>query len=165
MPSVLTAVKQPRGFTLVEALVALLVISIGMLGLAGLQVRALRFNQESFARSQGGMLAQDLFEQLRLNTNLTGYRTDCANVGACNAAPAAASVTNDVACWCNRLASALPTSTASVGVAGTSPATVTIQISWLNRADATSQNPNPTPTTATWTALIDPKSASVLNVQ
>jgi len=41
-----------RGFTLIEILVALLVLSLGLIGLAMLQATGLRYNNESYMRSQ-----------------------------------------------------------------------------------------------------------------
>lgn len=59
--------RPQRGFTLVEVLIAVLVLSIGLLGLAGLQVSALQNNQSAFMRSQATALAYDLADRMRSN--------------------------------------------------------------------------------------------------
>ena len=41
-----------KGFSLLEVMVALLVLSIGLLGLAGLQTFSLKFNHQSYERTQ-----------------------------------------------------------------------------------------------------------------
>lgn len=56
------------GFTLVEVLVALLVLSIGLLGLAALQSTALQFNTDSYQRTQATLLAYDILDRMRLNS-------------------------------------------------------------------------------------------------
>lgn len=56
-----------RGFTLVELLVAVVVLSVGLLGMAALQVQALRGNQASLQRSLALLLISDLAERLRAN--------------------------------------------------------------------------------------------------
>jgi type IV pilus assembly protein PilV len=56
-----------RGTTLVETLVALLVLSIGLLGVAALQVNALQTNQGAHIRSQASVLAYDLADRMRAN--------------------------------------------------------------------------------------------------
>lgn len=49
-----------RGFTLLEVLIGLLVLSIGLLGIANLQIKSLRYTQDAYLRSQVIILAQDL---------------------------------------------------------------------------------------------------------
>jgi type IV pilus assembly protein PilV len=56
-----------RGFTLFEVMIALLVLSIGLLGLAALQTRALRTGQAAEMHTRAGQLAADLLERMRAN--------------------------------------------------------------------------------------------------
>lgn len=55
------------GFTLVEVLIALLLFSVGMLGLAGLQTSGMRFTQDAYLRSQATIVAQDIIDRMRAN--------------------------------------------------------------------------------------------------
>lgn len=59
--------KNQAGFTLVEVLVSALLLSIGLVGLAGLQAASLINNQNSFLRSQVSALAYDLADRMRSN--------------------------------------------------------------------------------------------------
>ncbi|MDO8703482.1 MAG: type IV pilus modification protein PilV [Sulfuricaulis sp.] len=66
----LTEIKSTRsyhGFSLVEVLVALLVLSIGLLGLAALQTTGLKFNQQSYQRTQATLQAYDMLDRIRAN--------------------------------------------------------------------------------------------------
>lgn len=56
-----------RGFTLVEVLVAVLVLSIGLLGLAGLQANGLKNNNGAYLRSQANLLAYGIIDRMRAN--------------------------------------------------------------------------------------------------
>lgn len=56
-----------RGFSLVEALVALLVLSIGLLGLALLQGQGLKFNTDAYLRTQATILAYDIIDRMQAN--------------------------------------------------------------------------------------------------
>jgi len=53
-----------RGFSLIEVLIAVFVISVGLLALALLQARALQFSQASYERSVAVVQANDLVERL-----------------------------------------------------------------------------------------------------
>jgi len=56
--------RKSEGFTLVEALVALLVLSIGLLGVAGMQLKALQSAHAGYQRSVASLAAQDAQERL-----------------------------------------------------------------------------------------------------
>lgn len=57
-----------RGFSLIEVLVALFVLSIGLLGLAALQTTGLRFNTQSYQRTQATLNAYDIIDRIRANS-------------------------------------------------------------------------------------------------
>ena len=81
------------GFTLVEVLVSALLLSIGLVGLAGLQAASLVNNQSSFMRSQATALAYDLADRMR--SNVPG-----ANAGAYDPANAAITASCKTASGC-----------------------------------------------------------------
>lgn len=56
-----------RGIALVEVLVATLILTIGILGMAGLQLQALKFNQIAVLRSQATFFAYDISDRMRAN--------------------------------------------------------------------------------------------------
>lgn len=55
-----------RGFSFFEVLVAALVLGIGVLGFAGLQVRALNSSGDAHFRAQAAVLAAELAERIRM---------------------------------------------------------------------------------------------------
>ncbi len=57
------------GFSLIEVLVAVLVLSIGLLGLAALQATALRNNQSALERSQGVVNTYSMLDAMRANVD------------------------------------------------------------------------------------------------
>ncbi|BAU47704.1 type IV pilus modification protein PilV [Sulfurifustis variabilis] len=61
------------GFTLVEVLIALLVLSLGLLGLALLQVQAMQLNTDGYLRTQASMLAYELIDRIRANPKAASY--------------------------------------------------------------------------------------------
>ena len=116
------------GVSLVEALVALLVLSIGLLGLANLQLTAIRNAHSAHLRSQASILAQDILDRIRANrANATAY-----NIALSAAAPTGTSVAEkDLKAWLDSLAGSLPQGDGAVNVttAG-STTTVTVTIQW-----------------------------------
>ncbi len=59
--------NKSTGFTLIEVLIAVLVLAGGLLGLAGLQATSLRNNQSAYNRSQATQLAYDMADRMRSN--------------------------------------------------------------------------------------------------
>jgi type IV pilus assembly protein PilV len=56
------------GVSLIEVLVAVVVLSIGLLGLAGLQASGMRVGQSSFYRGQAALMAYDMVDRIRANS-------------------------------------------------------------------------------------------------
>ncbi|KZY29247.1 hypothetical protein A3752_17855 [Oleiphilus sp. HI0081] len=61
--------KHQGGFTLIEILVAIVILSIGLLGVASLQVQGLRNNQSAYLRSQASLLVYDMADRMRTNAD------------------------------------------------------------------------------------------------
>jgi len=127
-----------RGMTLIEILVAIVVLSVGLIGLAGLQLKGLQVNQGSVYRWQASILAEDLADRIRADRanainglySGTTYSPGTAPTGS----PLAATE------WADRL-SQLPGATATVAVA---PAVAppglfvaTITVNWVDTRAAT----------------------------
>lgn len=80
--------RRQGGFTMMEIMIALLVLSVGLLGLAGLQLSSVRANNSSFFMSQAAWYAYDLADRIRANPGAVGGGTyenlDTDNVAAQN---------------------------------------------------------------------------------
>ncbi len=59
--------RQAAGFSLIEVLIALVVLALGLLGFALLQTLNLRYTQSANYRTQAANLAYDLLDQMRAN--------------------------------------------------------------------------------------------------
>ncbi|HET6591523.1 MAG TPA: type IV pilus modification protein PilV [Xanthomonadales bacterium] len=95
-----------RGFTLIEALVALVVLGVGMLGVAALYLDTLRGGRSALYRQQAVSLAADLGDRLRADRNACG---DPVAFGTCDLA------------WQTALATQLPGGAATVSSAQLRP--------------------------------------------
>lgn len=58
-----------RGFTLIEVLVGLVVLSIGLLGIAALQLSGLKYTQGAYQRTQASLIVVDLLDRIRANAD------------------------------------------------------------------------------------------------
>lgn len=65
-----------QGFTLVEVLVSMVILAIGLLGLAALQARALKDNQDAYYYSQASLLAYEMGDRIKANQAYWGERRD-----------------------------------------------------------------------------------------
>jgi len=134
-------VRQPRamrpgqgGFTLVEALVALLAISIGLLGIAGLQLAGLRANQSSSWRSQAIYLSYDILDRMRANrTDLANYEVPLGAVAACVAGSSVRVC--DLSSWKANVQATLPAGDGTVTVDGADNTVITVTIQWTDDRD------------------------------
>lgn len=81
------------GFSLVEVLVALAVLSIGMLGVAALQINGVRANTGAYLRGQAVMIATDMSERMYANrTGTQQFQYDGFAFATGNACPVSASI-------------------------------------------------------------------------
>lgn len=105
-----------RGFSLIEVLVALFVLSVGTLGMAAMQLQSLKYSQQSNWRSQTTFFAYDIFERMRANRE---HAADYVH-GLTDALPSAGTLAqNDLNEWLTSVAQ-LPGAIASVAFDTTS---------------------------------------------
>lgn len=121
--------KQQQGATLIEVLVAVIVLSIGMLGMVSLQTRAIQFEQSSLYQSQANIMAYDIIDKMRANSSnsailaqylhgltdtIPSTYTSCAGTSAtCTLAELAS---YDLYSWLNELALTLPSGKGAIAV-------------------------------------------------
>ena len=130
-----------RGVGLVEVMVALVVLSIGLLGVANLQLSGLRMTQEAYFHSQAAVLAQDIIDRMRANPAAAAsgaYLRDsfaeekkaprCAPVGLDGDV-----ADQDLALWTQRLACALPAGDGTV--VRRNDGVMRITVRWRTRED------------------------------
>jgi type IV pilus assembly protein PilV len=147
-----TSDRDPRiagGFTLLEVLIALLVMSIGLLGIGKMMMLSARANDSAYMRSQATALAYTMLDAMRANRVAAisnGYDTAQvvpAQLACATAAPGCTSgqvAQNDTFLWNQALATALPNGVGTV-VTATAPdkvtlapnITATITVTWSDK--------------------------------
>jgi len=151
-----------RGLSLIEILVTIVVISVGMLGIAALYVESLKAGQSAVMRTRAVALAADMADRIRTNTaGSATYDVGPDDVGvvppnACADTTTAPAVIcapdemalNDIWQWKTLVGNTvdpqlqrlgLPNGTASIDRnPATVPVTYTITISWADKDDALS---------------------------
>jgi len=130
------APERGAGFTLIEVLITLLILAIGLLGVAALQFRGLQYNHDAYMRSQVNILAYDIADRMRLNKDnaasyVGNYTVDTTpGDNACNNATAG-NAANDLGCWHNNVDFSLPPgSRANITADGTQ---YTVTMIWTDR--------------------------------
>lgn len=124
------------GVGLIEILIAVLVLGIGILGVASTQVVSMQMNAQSQSRSQAVLLAEDMLDRIRANpTNPNAYALANGNAvggdgGQCDTSfvPNNGNVAaDDLDSWENSLSCLLPEAERTIAVNGN---VVTITIDW-----------------------------------
>lgn len=123
--------RHARGVSLIEVLVSVVVLSIGLLGVAAMQSVALRGGQSSFESSQAVIQATAILEAMRANrVNAAAYNT----AGMVCAAPAAGSLAqSDVNRWITSLKQSIGSGAADATTCGQitgCPAACVITVQW-----------------------------------
>lgn len=119
--------KNARGFSLVEVLVSIVIVAIGLLGMAGLTAAGLKSNNTSYYRSQATVLANDILDRMRANAvQARGQQYDVAAGPAYTAAGGTLELF-DCQEWVAAIAAAMPGGTGTVDV---NAGTATIVINW-----------------------------------
>lgn len=125
VPASAHGAQYSRGVSLVEILVTVLVLAIGLLGLAGLQGTSLRNNQGAYARTQATHLAYEIVDAMR--ANITAARNGGYNIGYGNNPTGGGIAEADLTAWRNRVSGILPAGESQIEQDGT---TFTISIRW-----------------------------------
>ncbi|HEX5339302.1 MAG TPA: type IV pilus modification protein PilV [Gammaproteobacteria bacterium] len=149
------AKRRSSGFTLIEVLVALVILSVGLLGIAGMITTALRTNDGAYLRTEANIMAYNILDRMRTNrdsatqgvydssmgtaSDITPTPTSCLGSTAnCTAAKMAAW---DVYEWKQELAANLPSGEGSIVTSldanGVVNATITVQWDAARAVEAT----------------------------
>lgn len=173
--------RSPRGFSLVEVLVALIVLSVGLLGIAKMEALALASNGVAGRRALAAIEAASLADSMHVNRTYWGSTASGADItfagsqvtglpdspaptceqtsGAACDAPHLASY--DLQQWANSLNSLLPVATGSITCNTTTPVECLITISWNEQAVAINSaqagtGANSAITNSTYTLYVEP---------
>lgn len=149
--------KTHTGFTLIEVLIAMLILAIGLMSLAALQTYTLRQNLSAYTRGQAIQLLYDMSDRMRANVEIakattankyliTNTKTDILDANkkvdgshacrtttntTCNAATLAE---YDVIEWANTVATTLPMGRACITSAN---GIFTLYITWDDNRSGT----------------------------
>ena len=134
--------KRMQGFNLVEVLIALIIMSVGMLGIAGLYVHSMQAGRTSLFRHHAVTLAGDVADRIRANPTaraaygLAGADNNCVS-GGIDCTPAAMAA-NDIFLWQQQAVDTLPTGAVAVVFVDNAPAppTYAITVSWTEPGQA-----------------------------
>lgn len=154
-------IRKNRGFSLLEALLGFLILSIGMLGIASLQAISLKAGKTSVYGSVAMMKVDELLESMRVNPEPvalsayaaagsgTGTNSNCTGTTICTPVQLAE---EDIYWWKKNLKAGLPAATTTIvtytpAIAPSKMANIQVDIKWAERDKDTGGSINKTYTT------------------
>lgn len=133
--------RHQTGTSLIEVLIALLILAIGLLGLAMLQGKSLRVNTDALIRSEATLLANEIIECMRLNPVgsekgkyvVSGKPAVCST---CTDTDGSLAANRDLIKWYEGQEKVLPSPTSSISL---NSGVYTITMTWSERGIKTEQ--------------------------
>ena len=129
--------RRAAGFTMIEVLVALLVFSLGVLGLVAIQATATRMAGDARDRAVATFLADQILARMLISDPATAlsFAHQATGTTACN--PSGAASTNAaVTAWLAEVTAQLPKATSTLQqIVVTAPNEVTVRLCWQNGED------------------------------
>ncbi|MBV1872292.1 MAG: type IV pilus modification protein PilV, partial [Gammaproteobacteria bacterium] len=142
MPSSASIQKQ-TGFSLIEVLVTLLIMTLGIVGVLKLQTQSLKSNQRAHFRTQADILSKDMLARMQANSREAkkgSYVADSkpenapdCQTQACNAAQL---VTWDLYQWYEQIEDKLPAGSATLETIGGDNQRYLVSLRWDDRRDS-----------------------------
>ena len=132
--------KQQSGYTLLEILVASILLTGGLIGLASLQASGTRLNNSAYLRSQANVLAYDIIDRMR--ANIVDARAGAYDIGLGDAAPPMSAQVEDIdlAQWRTNITYFLPQGTGAIervpGPSPLDPSRITGTVQWQDGREA-----------------------------
>ena len=142
--------RTAKGFSLLEVLVAIVVVSTGVLGVAGLQISSMQNNTSALFRTQASQLAYDIIDRARANPEgdyMVNLADDAPGSPNCvNQECAPAEMTDyDLSLWLADVITSLPAGDAAITMNGS---LVTVTVQWDDSRSATNAPVSVSVTTA-----------------
>jgi len=113
-----------KGFTLLEVMISLVILSVGLLGVAGLQSLGLQMNSDAMQRTQANMLSYSIAEKMRIHPksalagDYEGTLAKAANDDVCDELSSDAD--DALLCWQVFLRDQIPTGSIAISAVGDS---------------------------------------------
>lgn len=144
-----------KGFSIIEVMVTLVILTVGLLGLAGLQARAMSSEIESYARGQAILLVDDMSDRILsdpVSAKAGTFHSDDTFGAAIAACDSGTPQENELCNWGNAIkgnavkqgAATIGTLSSPVGCVTWDGATLTYQVSvaWASGQTITGAQPN-----------------------
>ena len=126
--AVVPAGKQ-RGAALLEVLIAFFILAIGLMGLVGMQMKSLQFNQGAYQRSQATMAVYDILDRMRLNRKAA--QGDEYEIDWSSSASGSSVAKKDLAAWLHFVNGNLPSGEGKIDCDSDDVCTVSVR--WTDR--------------------------------
>ena len=121
--------KHQTGVSLIEVMVSVLILGVGLLGIAAMQAAALRNNEGAYGRSQAVIQSYNIIEAMRANRD--GVLAGDYNLSlACTAPTAGTLAASDLNAWITAMKAELGDTDNTCGAVQCADDTCTVTVQW-----------------------------------
>lgn len=106
--------KRERGFSLLEVMVTLVIVSLGLLGISALIANSLKYNQSAYARTQATWFANQIIDEMRANRTTAEGASSSPYAVAVGSTAAPSGAPAELQAWFSQIRAALPSATGGV---------------------------------------------------
>lgn len=121
--------KRERGFSLLEVMVTLVIVSLGLLGISALIANSLKYNQSAYARTQATWFANQIIDEMRANRTVAEGSSASPYAIAVGSTTAPTGAPAELHAWLNEIRTELPSGTGGV-VYDSTTKLFTVTVGW-----------------------------------
>lgn len=121
--------NKQQGFSLLEVMVTIVILSLGLLGISALIANSIKYNQSAYARTQATLFASQIIDEMRANRSVAVGATSSPYAVPLHSTAAPSGAPAEVVAWFSEISAAFPSAKGGIVYDSTSKL-FTVTVEW-----------------------------------